>query len=145
MSPTMSLSRALSFLWGVLCFPFLAHEDNLGDSTPQPSPQVQVPHPTQEREGSDRLVLGEDSDSSESIVGNKTECVLITRKFVPRTSRRTLTSGTDICATGVASRLRRIPVGFYVVVKTENEIKRTSNKPASVGKDVVEWDDEIVL
>jgi len=107
----------------------MAMQNNLGGSTPQSSPQVQVPHPTQEREGSDRLVLGEDSDSSESMAGNKTECVQITH----------------ICATGIAPRLRRIPVGFYVVIKTENEIKRTSNKPASVSNDVVEWDDEIVL
>jgi hypothetical protein len=58
---------------------------------------------------------------------------------------RSLISGTDIRATGVARRLRRIPVGFYVVIKTENGIKRTSIKPASAGKDVVEWNDEIVL
>lgn len=53
--------------------------------------------------------------------------------------------GTDMRATGVARRLRRIPVGFYVVVKTKNGMKRTSNKPPSAGKDIVEWDDEIVL
>ena len=47
-------------------------------------------------------------------------------------------------ATDVVIRLRRIPVGFYATVKTDG-IKRTSIKPVSVGKDVVEWDDEIVL
>lgn len=51
----------------------------------------------------------------------------------------------DIRATDFAIRLRRIPVGFYISVKTENGTKQTSTKPASVGKDMVEWDDEIVL
>ena len=58
---------------------------------------------------------------------------------------RSLISGTDIRATDVVKLLRRIPVGFYAAVKTDKGIKRTSIKPVSVGKDVVEWDDEIVL
>lgn len=53
--------------------------------------------------------------------------------------------GTGIRGTDIAIRLRRIPVGFYVVVESDNVTQRTSNKPASVGKDVVEWDDEILL
>ena len=58
---------------------------------------------------------------------------------------RVLMSRTDIRATGVTTGLMRIPVGFYIVIKAENGIKRTSIKPASVGKDVVEWDDEVIL
>ena len=54
-------------------------------------------------------------------------------------------SGPDIRATGVAIKLRHIPVGFYAAVKTENGIQRTSIKPVSVSKDVVDWVDEIVL
>ena len=82
MNPAGFLSRALLFLRRVLCFSFLVavtHEDNLDDSTTQFSPREQIPHPAQERDGSDRLVLGE--GSSESTVGNKTECIRITRKF----------------------------------------------------------------
>jgi hypothetical protein len=79
MDPTTFLSRALLFLWRLLCFPFRTREDNLGGSPPQLSPQVQMPHPTRQGEGSDELVVGE--YSSESAVGNTTECVLITRKF----------------------------------------------------------------
>jgi hypothetical protein len=83
MDATAFLSRALLFLWRVLCFPFRAaftREDNLGDSsTPQFSPQVPIPHLPREGEGSDGLVLGE--CPPESTVGNKTECILITRTF----------------------------------------------------------------
>ena len=51
-------------------------EDILDGSIPQFSSPVQIPHPMQE--GSDRLHLGE--HSSDSMVENKTECVLITCK-----------------------------------------------------------------
>ena len=84
MNPARFLSRALLFLWRVLCFPFrvaFTREDNLGDSTPQFSP---IPHPTRQGEGSDGLVLEE--YSSESTVANQIECALITRNSVPRTS-----------------------------------------------------------
>ena len=54
-------------------------------------------------------------------------------------------SGTGIRVKDIAIRLKHIPVGFYVAVESENVTQRTSNKPASVSKDVVEWDDEIVL
>ena len=54
-------------------------------------------------------------------------------------------SGIDICVTNVTIKLRRIPVGFYVAVKTEIGTGRTSNKPASVHKDLIEWDGEIML
>lgn len=54
-------------------------------------------------------------------------------------------SGSGTRATNVAIRLRRIPVGFYVAVKTEIGIKQTLNKPALVGGDIIEWDDEVVL
>ncbi|KAF8555652.1 hypothetical protein OG21DRAFT_832257 [Imleria badia] len=95
---------------------FLAH-----DSAPQFSSRVQIPHPTREHDASDGLHLGE-------TVGNKIERVSITR----------------VRATDVAIRLRRIPVGFYVAVTTERGTRRTLNKPASVCKDVMEWDDEVV-
>ncbi|KAF8553572.1 hypothetical protein OG21DRAFT_1510020 [Imleria badia] len=124
MNPTRLLSHALLFLFRVLCFPLRAGstgEDNVDDSTPQFSPQVQIPPPTREQEESDGLHLG--VCSSESTVGNRTERVLITRA--------------DIRATNAAIRLRRVPVGFYVAVKTENRTQRTSSKPASVSKDVV--------
>ena len=54
-------------------------------------------------------------------------------------------SGTGIRVKDVAIRLRRIPVGFYVAVESGGVTRRTLNKPASVGKDVVEWDSKIVL
>lgn len=57
---------------------------------------------------------------------------------------QTLICGIGIRATDVTIKLRRIPVGFYVAVKSKNVTKRTSNRPVSVGKDVIEWDDEIV-
>jgi tetratricopeptide (TPR) repeat protein len=123
MHPTKFLSRFLFFPFQV---GFMG-DDGLGGSTPQFSPQIQIPPPTQEREGSDGLDLQE--YLSDSMVGNKTECITITH----------------IRVTDIAIRLRRIPVGFYAAVKTENGIKRTSNKLVSVGKDVVEWVDEIVL
>ena len=54
-------------------------------------------------------------------------------------------SGTGTRVNDVGIRLRRIPVGFYVAVESGDVTQRTSNKPALVGRDVVEWDDEIVL
>ena len=77
MNPTRFLSRALFF-------PFQAGfmgEDDLGCPTPQVqvSRQIQILHPTREREGSDGPNLEE--RSSESTVTNKTECVLIACKF----------------------------------------------------------------
>ena len=63
-------------------FPFQAGfmgEDHLGGPTPQISRQMQILHPTREREGSDGPNLEE--RSSESTVTNKTECVLIACKF----------------------------------------------------------------
>lgn len=54
-------------------------------------------------------------------------------------------SGTGIRINDVAIGLRRIPVGFYVAVESGEVTQRTSHKPALVGKDVIEWDDEIVL
>lgn len=82
MNPTRLLSRALLSLSRVLCFPFLVRptgEDNLGGSTPQYNSQVQVLHSARVPVGSG----GPDVEeySSESTVGNKPECVLITRKF----------------------------------------------------------------
>jgi hypothetical protein len=56
----------------------MVENDSVG-STPQFSPQLQIPHHIQTREGSDGLDLEE--HSSESTVANKTDCVLITRKF----------------------------------------------------------------
>jgi hypothetical protein len=80
MNPTTFLSRALIFLWRILCFwVAFTHEDNLDDSTSQCNPQVQTPHPSGEREGSDGLDLEE--RLSKSTVGNNTECIMITRKF----------------------------------------------------------------
>jgi hypothetical protein len=85
MNPSRFFSRALSFLWRVLCFSLrllrvaFTGEDSLDGPTPQFSPQTQTTHLTREREGSDGLVFGD--HSSELRVGSKTECVLITRKF----------------------------------------------------------------
>ncbi|KAG9309340.1 hypothetical protein JVU11DRAFT_10576 [Chiua virens] len=50
-----------------------------------------------------------------------------------------------ICVMSIFGKLRRIPVGFCVVVKSEVGTQRTVNKPALVGIDVVEWVDEIAL
>jgi hypothetical protein len=75
MHPTKFLSRFLFFPFQV---GFMG-DDGLGGSTPQFSPQIQIPPPTQEREGSDGLDLQE--YLSDSMVGNKTECITITRKF----------------------------------------------------------------
>ena len=76
MNPTRFLSRALFF-------PFQARfmgRDDLGGSTLQFSPQMQIPHSPRERDGSDGLEL-DSEHSSERTGANKTECVLITRKF----------------------------------------------------------------
>ena len=51
----------------------------------------------------------------------------------------------NIHATDVAIGLRRIPAGFYALVEIGPVAKKTSIKPVSVRKDVVEWDDEIIL
>jgi hypothetical protein len=75
MNPTRYLPRALFF---PLQAGFMG-ENDLGGSTPQFSSQMQILHPTRDREGSDGLNLEE--RSSESTVTNKTERVLITRKF----------------------------------------------------------------
>lgn len=71
-NPTKFLSRALSFPFQV---GFMG-DDDLGGPTPQFSPQTQIPHPTRERGGSDL-----EQRSSESMVTNKTERVLIACKF----------------------------------------------------------------
>ncbi|KAG9310104.1 hypothetical protein JVU11DRAFT_9715 [Chiua virens] len=52
---------------------------------------------------------------------------------------------THIRVTHISPKLRRIPIGFYVSVKSKNGIHSTLNKPIVVGKDVVEWDTEILL
>ena len=70
--PTRFPSRALFFPFHVRS----VEEEDLGDSTPQFSPRMQILH-TREQ-GSDGLDLEE--QSSESTAVNKIECVLITRK-----------------------------------------------------------------
>ena len=78
------LMHPIKFLFRSLFFPFqvgFMGDDDSGGSTPQNGPQMQIPHPqaTRERGGSDGLVMQE--YSSDSTVGNKTECIKITRKF----------------------------------------------------------------
>ncbi|KAH0834618.1 hypothetical protein J3R83DRAFT_10105 [Lanmaoa asiatica] len=106
-------------------------EDDSSSSTPHLSLQMQLPYCIPKRGRSDELDLERYSSESTvgNTVGNNAARVLITR----------------IRATDVAIKLRRIPIGFYVAVKSENGTKRTSNKPVSVDKVVVEWEDEIVL
>ncbi|KAG9309635.1 hypothetical protein JVU11DRAFT_10299 [Chiua virens] len=41
--------------------------------------------------------------------------------------------------------MRHIPMGFYVAVQSETGTQRTSNRPALVCQDIVEWDEEIPL
>jgi hypothetical protein len=60
-------------------------EDDLGGSTPQFGPQMQIPQPARDPEGSDELDLEE--YSSEPMDGNETGCIIITRKF-PATNLR---------------------------------------------------------
>ena len=74
MSPTKFNFRALFFPFQVA----FRGEDDLGGSTPQLGPQMQIRPPTREREGSNALGLEE--HSSESTVANKIEWVLIIRR-----------------------------------------------------------------
>ena len=76
MNPTRFLSRAFSFPFQV---GFMG-QDELCGSTPQFSPQMQTPHSPREQEGSDGLDL-DSKHSSDWAIANKTECVLISRKF----------------------------------------------------------------
>ncbi|KAF8443849.1 hypothetical protein L210DRAFT_3643442 [Boletus edulis BED1] len=52
---------------------------------------------------------------------------------------------TNIQATGVALGLRRLPAGFYTVVRHSGHEWRTENKRSSVTDDVVEWRGPIPL
>ncbi|KAG1767652.1 CHAT domain-containing protein [Suillus occidentalis] len=52
---------------------------------------------------------------------------------------------TAICATDLTLGLRRIPAGFYVVVKVDGAEFWTSNKPAHVDQAVIEWDERMLL
>ena len=76
MNPTRFLCRALFLPFQV---GFIGEHDLAGGSTPQVGPEMQVSHPTLERGGADGLDL--EQHSSESMVANETECIIITRKF----------------------------------------------------------------
>ncbi|KAG9309634.1 hypothetical protein JVU11DRAFT_10298 [Chiua virens] len=52
---------------------------------------------------------------------------------------------THIRVTYTSTKLKRVPVEFYITVKSANGTHHTSNKSAVAGRDVVEWDDEILL
>ncbi|KAG9312045.1 hypothetical protein JVU11DRAFT_7324 [Chiua virens] len=45
----------------------------------------------------------------------------------------------------LSTRSTRVPVGLHVAVEGGNRTQRTSQKPVSGTKDIVEWDEEIVL
>ncbi|KAG2111019.1 CHAT domain-containing protein [Suillus clintonianus] len=53
---------------------------------------------------------------------------------------------TAIHATDLTLGLQRIPAGFHVVVKADDDIEcQTSNKPVYIDQTVVEWNDRILL
>jgi hypothetical protein len=50
-----------------------------------------------------------------------------------------------IRATDVSLGLRRIPVGFQVIVEVDSSRWQTTNIPVHVDVDIVEWNELIVL
>ncbi|KAG6376747.1 hypothetical protein JVT61DRAFT_1766 [Boletus reticuloceps] len=87
------------------------------------------------------------SSSSGSVthIGEDKEMAITSARVISLHSRKHTNDKVDIQAKEPALGLRRLPAGFYTVVRHSGHEWRTENKRSSVSDDVVEWRGPIPL